>query len=194
MQAFEDMGCLENAAIPRKTNAWLSHFPSEKPLVSKVCRTIWPSLQFRISKYRSWQRVAWILASHFYHHFPFIFVEHWHSTWQMQDRRHAIYLWSTLEKVLNSEISFAVQKVSKSQKLEGFYCANQFLMCFLFYCFSFFVVCHCLYMVTKIVLEMLAKCKILIWSGCSKYELAPKRQWWGWGLCMVHWGEISLTG
>lgn len=191
---MEDGGVWENAAIPRKTSAWLNHLPRKKPLVSKVCRTIWPSLQFRILKYRSWQRVTWILASHFYHHFSFIFVEYWHSAWQMQDRRHAISLWSTLEKVLNSEISFVAQKVAKSQKFEGFYCAKQFLMCFPFYCFSFFVVCHCLHMVTKTVLEMLANCKILIRSGCSKCELAPKRQQWGRGLCTVHGGEISLTG
>lgn len=42
-----------------------------------------------------------------------------------------------LEKVLNSERSFAVKKVTKFQRLEGMFfgvCvyANQFLMCFLF--------------------------------------------------------------
>lgn len=118
--ACEIRGFLESIAIPRKTNVRLSHFPREKPLVSKVCGTIWSSLQFRISKAGVGEGLHRVLASHFYHRFSFLFVESWHCLWQMQDRRHAICLWSTLEKVLHSEIGFEAQKGINPKGLKGF--------------------------------------------------------------------------
>lgn len=110
----------------------------EKPL---VCGTIWFSMQFRISKGGVGKRLHRVLVSRFYHHFSFLLVECWHCPWHMQDRRHAICLSSTLEKVLNSEIGslllriftkikcrnrfYTAEKMTKSQRLKGvFVCVH----------------------------------------------------------------------